>query len=130
MLNKPIIIRFLIFLLILIFSLPGIGYSLVEESQSQVISEIQVVPQANTGAATTSIPIVVPPGRKGIAPKLSLTYNSLRRNGWIGVGWSLDMGAIQRNTKRGVDYTANDYVFILDGSSTELVPRGDWGTNY
>ncbi|MDH4098986.1 MAG: FG-GAP-like repeat-containing protein [Nitrospirota bacterium] len=85
---------------------------------------------ANTGAAATSIPIDVPPGRKGIQPNLALTYNSNSPNGWLGVGWSLDMGAIQRSTKRGVSYSANDYVFTSGGGSSELVARGDWGSNY
>ena len=83
-----------------------------------------------TGAATSKIPILVPPGRTGVAPNLYLRYNSYMRNGWLGVGWSLDMGAIQRSTKRGVDYTANVFVATINGSSSELVPRDDWGPDY
>jgi len=56
-----------------------------------------------TGAATYSIPLEVPPGRAGMAPKLALRYNSYQSNSWIGVGWDLDMGAIQRSTKFGVN---------------------------
>ncbi|MCG8687526.1 MAG: hypothetical protein MI892_21805, partial [Desulfobacterales bacterium] len=82
-----------------------------------------------TGAATQQIPIVVPPGRKGIGPKLSLTYNSYQKNGWIGVGWSLEMGAIQRATRRGVDYDAFDFVASVNGSTSELVPRSEWGAH-
>ncbi len=52
----------------------------------------------STGAATYSVPIEVPKGRGGISPNLSLIYNSYQGNGWIGVGWMLDMGAIQRST--------------------------------
>jgi hypothetical protein len=84
-----------------------------------------------TGAATAKIPIIVPPGRGGIAPNIALTYNSYKKNGWIGIGWDLDMGAIQRSTKRGVNYGADDYVVVMNGSSTELVPRtAEWGSNY
>ncbi|HSM91216.1 MAG TPA: SpvB/TcaC N-terminal domain-containing protein [Desulfobacterales bacterium] len=36
---------------------------------------------ANSGAARLSYPIAVPPGRKNMAPKLSLEYNSGGRNG-------------------------------------------------
>ena len=79
-----------------------------------------------SGAATVKIPIDVPPGRAGMAPSLALTYNSHQGNGWIGVGWSLDMGSIQRSTKRGVDYSANDYVAVINGSSSDLVRRADW----
>ncbi len=82
----------------------------------------------NTGAANVNIPIVVPPGRNGMAPNLALSYNSNKQNGWIGVGWDLKTSFIQRNTKWGVDYTNNDYV--ADGSR-ELIARGDWGAyNY
>src|SRR3990172_2788183 len=41
----------------------------------------------STGAATINIPIEVPPGRLGIAPNISLTYNSYQKNGPLGVGW-------------------------------------------
>ena len=83
-----------------------------------------------TGAAVSSIPILIPPGRNGITPKLALTYNSYRKNGWVGVGWDLDMGAIQRSTKRGVCYECDDYVASMNGSSSELVARPDWGPDY
>ncbi len=92
-------------------------------------NQIQVSTGGNTGAAVTSIPIVVPPGRNGIQPNISLNYNSNRKNGWIGVGWSLDMGFIQRNTKRSVIYTDDDYVASVNGAVSELTPRSDWGAN-
>ena len=41
------------------------------------------------------------------------------------------MGAIQRSTKHGLDYSADDYVVVSNGSSSELVDRsGNWGTNH
>lgn len=83
-----------------------------------------------TGAATYQIPISVPPGRAGIAPNLALTYNSYRGNGWVGVGWDLDLGSIQRATKMGVDYSpaSTDFVASIQGTTSELVPREDWGS--
>jgi len=84
----------------------------------------------HTGAAVLAIPIEVPPGRNGIEPNLSLNYNSYRGNGWIGVGWDLDVGAIQRSTKFGVDYNARDFAIVGNGASNELVARADWGQNY
>ena len=66
-------------------------------------------PDLFTGRATTAIPLAVPPGRKGIQPSLALAYSSSGRNGWVGVGWSLEVGAIERSTKRGVPrYDASD----------------------
>lgn len=83
---------------------------------------------SNSGTASFSVPIEVPPGRGGIAvPNLSLQYCSSGSNGWTGVGWDLDVGSIQRNTKYGLDYSGND--FVVNGS-TELVSRTDWGSDY
>jgi RHS repeat-associated protein len=41
------------------------------------------------GAASYGIPIVVPPGRRGMQPSLSLNYSSRSGNGIAGMGWSL-----------------------------------------
>jgi RHS repeat-associated protein len=99
------------------------------EALSSLNSLIQI--KSNfVGSATYGVPIEVPPGRGGIAPNLALTYNSQAGNGWLGVGWNLDMGAIQRSTKFGVNYNKNDFVAIANGSSSELVPRSSWGSNY
>jgi RHS repeat-associated protein len=68
-------------------------------------------PSLFTGALQTGVSIQVPPGRLGIAPSLNLGYNSQGGNGWIGMGWNMDLGTIQRNTKNGIDYSASDYVF-------------------
>lgn len=80
-----------------------------------------------TGTATTSIPINVVPGRNGIQPNLALTYASSNGNGWVGMGWKLELGAIERNTRFGVKYnvTAADngkvYAIRMNGVSAELV---------
>jgi hypothetical protein len=84
-----------------------------------------------TGAATIRIPIAVPPGRNGMQPNLSLFYNSYQKNGWIGLGWSLDIGSIERSTKYGVNYAGQDFVVSMNGSTSELVDRSnDWGSGY
>lgn len=44
---------------------------------------------AEGGAATYSIPLTLPPGRKGMQPSLSLTYSSRGGAGTAGMGWSL-----------------------------------------
>jgi RHS repeat-associated protein len=103
----------------------------VEDDSANATSEL--LPDAEFSqffkTATLKVPIKTPPGRLGMAPKLNLVYNNYRGNGWIGVGWYLNLGAIQRSTKRGLDYTANDYVDTTNGSN-DLVARTDWGTNY
>jgi len=85
----------------------------------------QIINVSNTGAAAFGAPIQVPPGRGGIAmPNLSLQYASSGSNGWVGIGWDLNMGAIQRRTKYGLDYDGTD--FVVNGA-TELVAQPDWG---
>ncbi|MCP3942905.1 MAG: hypothetical protein GY710_15655 [Desulfobacteraceae bacterium] len=82
-----------------------------------------------SGAASASIPILLPPGRAGLQPEINLTYNSYQKNGWMGMGWDITLGAIQRSTKRGVNFTANDYESVMGGGS-ELVSRADWGADF
>ena len=83
-----------------------------------------------SGAARHTIPIQAPPGRNGIQPYLNLTYNSYQKNGWVGVGWDLEVGAIRRSTPKGIDYNAADYVVVKDGYSTELAERSEWGQHF
>ncbi|MGO9092760.1 MAG: toxin TcdB middle/N-terminal domain-containing protein [bacterium] len=83
-----------------------------------------------SGAARIKVPIKVVPGRMNMSPKLALTCNSYQGSKWIGVGFNLDMGFIQRSTKWGVNYNANgskDFVVSVNGSYMELVIRSDWG---
>ena len=54
-----------------------------------------------TGNASYTIPIIIPPARGGSTPGISLGHGG-GGNGWCGVGWSLGVGAIQRDTRHGV----------------------------
>ncbi len=80
-------------------------------------------PDLFTGRATAGVPIGVPPGRKNLQPQLALSYSSSSRNGWLGVGWGLDMGFIERSTKYGVPKynDADVFAFQLGGGSSEMV---------
>jgi len=42
-----------------------------------------------TGAFSYSLPIEIPAGRMALQPDLSLAYNSDKKNGLLGVGWSI-----------------------------------------
>src|SRR5262245_44012613 len=93
-----------------------------------------------TGAAAYTVPIAVPPGTAGMAPSLSISYNSQARNGLIGVGWHLEglpsigrcARTIAQDGVRGsVNYDANDR-FCLDGQRLVAISGayGADGTEY
>ncbi|MBI1820942.1 MAG: hypothetical protein HYR79_04460 [Nitrospirae bacterium] len=77
-----------------------------------------------TGTLEHNIPIETPPGRNGMAPNLNLTYRSNNGDGWVGFGWELEVGSIERNTRLGLDYasTSTDFVLRMPGMSGEIVP--------
>jgi hypothetical protein len=81
-----------------------------------------------TGILTMSIPIQTPAGRGGVMPHLALAYNSSLSNGWIGVGWTVDVGAIQRNTLFGLDFDCDEndekrpcYELSMNGMAQPLI---------
>lgn len=78
-------------------------------------------PDLHTGTGSYTVPIQLPPGRCGMQPKLSLTYNSGFANGPFGFGWSLPMPRISRQTNKRVPRFTDDDVFVLSGAE-ELVP--------
>ncbi|WP_218044983.1 SpvB/TcaC N-terminal domain-containing protein, partial [Kiloniella majae] len=90
----------------------------------------------DSGAATYSLPISVPPGIAGNEPRLALSYSSQAGNGPLGVGWGLSsLSAITRCGQRlvphgkihGVDFSAEDR-FCLDGQRLVAV-SGDYGAD-
>ncbi|MEJ7808397.1 MAG: SpvB/TcaC N-terminal domain-containing protein, partial [Telluria sp.] len=72
-----------------------------------------------TGTGSMTIPIATSPGRSGFGPQLSLSYDSGSGNGPFGLGWTLSLPAISRNTAKGLpryhDMGASD-TFILSGA--------------
>jgi len=61
------------------------------------VGKLAGTPGTAGGAATYSISVSVPPGRRGMEPKVGLSYSSRSGNGAAGMGWSLSGGsAIQR----------------------------------
>src|SRR5262245_55308266 len=77
-----------------------------------------------TGTGSMSVPIFTSPGRSGVGPQLSLSYDSGAGNGPFGFGWSLSLPQITRKTDKGLpryqDANESD-VFILSGAE-DLVP--------
>lgn len=84
-------------------------------------------PEANlfTGAATTRIPIAVPPGRKNMTPQLMLSYSSSNGPSPYGFGWDLPIGRVERSTKWGTPRCSgphtNDFVLTLPSGAIELI---------
>lgn len=76
------------------------------------------------GTMSYSFPIKTPNGRNGIQPNLRLRYHSNHGNSWVGVGWDLNLGSIQLNTKKGVDYTSESFLLVTDDGSSELIFTG------
>ena len=81
---------------------------------------------AYSGAFSYSYPIKVPEGRGDVYPKLTLGYTSTGGNGWIGRGWAIALGSIQRSTKFGVPDYDDDDTFVLNfvGAAFTLVDVG------
>ena len=93
-----------------------------------------------SGAASHTIPIQVPPGIGGMEPKLSLNYSSQSGNGLLGMGWNLGgLGGVGRcprtpaqdGVRGGVNYDNNDR-YCLDGQRLIAVSgsEGGDGTEY
>ncbi|MBI2893822.1 MAG: hypothetical protein HYY06_09740, partial [Deltaproteobacteria bacterium] len=59
-------------------------------------------PLLSSGTATFSVPVALPPGRRGTQPGLSLSYSSSSGNGICGIGWSMAVPFIARQTDKGV----------------------------
>ena len=88
------------------------------------------------GQASYSIPIVVPPGRKGMQPSVSLNYSSSSGNVVVGVGWSLSAtSAITRcaatpaqdGFTAGVQYDESRDRLCLDGQRLMVEPGYSYG---
>ena len=59
-------------------------------------------PDLFTGTGSFSVPIAVPPGRRGLQPDLALAYSTGNGNGPFGLGWALTLPGVARKTSRGV----------------------------
>jgi RHS repeat-associated protein len=89
---------------------------------------------AANGSAGFSVPLPMTSARNGFQPSLSLRYNSGSGNGPFGLGWDVDLSAIQRRTDkilpRYEDNTDSD-VFLFAGAedlqpSLMEVSPGQW----
>ncbi len=91
---------------------------------------------SSSGAFQFSMPIVVPQGRNGVTPSMSLNFSSSQGAGALGVGWSVSgLSAISRcgktvaidGIRTGVQHSTADQ-YCLNGQRLILV-AGSHGAN-
>ncbi len=90
------------------------------------------LPQINisdSGKATTSIAIPLPPSAGGEVPEISINYNSVLSNGIMGIGWELNgVEFIARDPSYGIQLNSSDhYISTTTGS---LVINGNTSPYY
>jgi RHS repeat-associated protein len=79
-------------------------------------------PDLFTGTGNFTVPIILPPGRNGLQPDLSLSYSSANGGSPFGLGWQLGVPGIVRKTSKGIPrYDDVNDTFILSGAE-DLVP--------
>ncbi|MDH3976685.1 MAG: hypothetical protein OEV42_20680, partial [Deltaproteobacteria bacterium] len=97
---------------------PGAGINLIEAPRAN-----------NMGDAKLNYPIEIPAGRKGMQPQLSVSYSSSGGNGWLGLGWDLQIPAITVDTRWGVpryDSAKETETYALNGEMlTPVAHRGE-----
>jgi len=96
------------------------GREAVNPKQSAGVGE-------STGAMTYSYPFMIPPGRNGVQPNLSLNYSSddKRQDSIFGYGWSMSLPYIERVNKLGTNNFYNQdttHTFFTSSLSGELLP--------
>jgi len=105
------------------------GYRLPTIDRAQV--------SGNSGAATYQMSFWLPPATGSFAPALTLNYNSqiidsssaFTQASWVGAGWSLDTGYIERNMHgTNTDLSDDTFQLILGGVSNTLLPISTSGT--
>ena len=72
------------------------------------------------------VPIELPGGFGGLAPKLALTYSGALGNGPLGIGWTLAQPKIQRSTRLGVPrFDDTDELELSGIASGRLISIGN-----
>ena len=97
-----------------------------------MIDVIQPPVGSPDGAAHLSYPLWTPPGRQGMQPQLSVSYNSSAGNGLLGLGWELSMSSITVDSRFGVPiYDPNNETetYALDGELLVADPSQQPRTN-
>ncbi len=75
------------------------------------------------GGATYLVSIDVPPGTNNVEPLLSLTYNSGRDNGIVGMGWA--MNGIESVSRCNAATVPNGYIAAVNFTTTDRFCTGN-----
>jgi hypothetical protein len=90
-----------------------------------------------TGAGTYEYAFWVPPAQAGMSPDVLLTYNSqvvdyataFTQASWVGLGWSLETGSVDRNMHESNDDETDDTFSVsVAGISSQLLPISQSGS--
>jgi len=103
---------------------PGSPEGIAAIDKNKAVGQIPISSSVSpTGAKCYNVPIEIVPGRQGLQPDISLSYNSQAGNGIMGMGWSLNgISSIERVNKNVFFDGKNDIpaftksdAFALDG---------------
>lgn len=106
------------------------------QDHNTTVGALQGAGSVTGGAASYTIPIILPPGKNGLQPAISTGYSSRAGNGALGMGWSLNAGSAisrcpqtiaQDGQMEPVQYLASDRL-CLDGQRLILV-SGTYGSS-
>jgi hypothetical protein len=82
-------------------------------------------PQANgSGTAVVKLDVEIPPGRDAVEPSLSFAYQSEKANGWLGVGWDLQLPSVEIETRFGVPKYDGTEHYVLGGEALTPASSG------
>ncbi len=85
---------------------------------------IAMTPNPFTGALNLSVSIAAPRAKGRVMPPLTFTYDGLRGEGTLGVGWMLTAGSITRSRRFGIDFAGTAFVLTLGSRSIDLIDVG------
>lgn len=130
-------VSFLLFWVVFLFCQVALAtnqsYAVASSGGGNNASGSGIQPDLFNGAGTYSLELPVPKGINGFQPKLILNYNSSRNNpnSWVGYGWELHMGYIERakETTGSIDYDDGTRYQVHYPKQSETIVRVDQDIN-
>jgi len=97
--------------------------TLAAPAHDETIDQLNPKISVNGGALNASLPIVIPPGRAGMQPNVSINYSSDSGNGLLGQGWSLSAGSSIRRCAN-IYHTDSSSRSVMDDAGDKLCLDG------